>query len=227
MFKAKVIFVISFLAIAGIVLALLISSSSNGSKPVVQVTQAQKIVLYGYNDGENLAWRVRANKGTLRKEESHLLAVEVSFYTEEEEEFEVTAETLAFATTQMTLSGQVTASHRDGYNLQVQTLTWTEASNELAGNNIKLSSDKLTLSAIEFLYKLESRQAFLDGDIRVHLLSPLINKDDEGSSPSRQEGIELGTLEAKRALLTDAGMTAYENVRLTLYPCFFGASDGT
>jgi len=226
MFRAKVIFIIGLLAIAGGGLALLIRSSPSSSRSVLQATQAQKIVLYGYDDGENLAWRVRADKGTLRKEEGRLVDVEVSFYAEGEEEFEVTAETLVFETTEMTLSGRVTASHRDGYNLQAQTLTWTETSNELAGNDIEISSESFTMNAVDFRYELENRRAWLGGELHAHLLSSLSNEDQTSSSLT-QAGAALGTLTAKRALLTDEGMTAYENVRLALYPRFFGASDGT
>ena len=225
MLKAKVIFGIGFLVIAGGILALLIRSAPNRSTPVLQVAQAQEIVLYGYDDGENLTWCVRADKGTLREEEGRLADAEVSFYAEEEEEWNVTAELLRFEPTKMALSGSVTASHRDGYTLQAPTLLWTERANELAGNDIEVLAESVTIAAAEFRYELENRQAWLTGGMQALLLeSP--SEETQIHSPQDREREPLGTLTAERALLTEEGMTAYENVHLILHPDFFGVSDG-
>jgi hypothetical protein len=226
MFRAKrIILVIGLLIIAGVALSLFIRFSPN--KSTLKVTQVHNIILYGYDREASLSWRVRADKGELQEEEGDLFNVEVAFYSKEEEELEVSAETLAFETTKMTLSGQVVATHRNGYTLCAQTLTWTEPSDELVGNNINLSSDTLTLNAIEFLYELKNRQALLDGDIRAQLLSTSPNEDEEPSLFQDQDRIELGTLEAERALLTDQGITTYGNVRVALHPRFFGEQYGS
>ena len=224
MLRAKVIFGIGLLAIAGVILTLFFRSSASRSGATLQAAQAQKIVLYGY-DGENLAWCVRANKGTLREEEGRLVDAEVSFYAEQEEELNITAELLLFEPAEMTLSGRVTASHRDGYTLQAPTLTWTEASNELVGNDIQVIEESAAITAAEFRYELENRRAWLIGGMKASLFASPPNEDQATPSLNR-ERVPLGTLTATRALLTDEGMTAYENVHLILHPDFFGASDG-
>jgi LPS export ABC transporter protein LptC len=173
--------VLLLLLIVGAILALVLSVRQEPTSS--DLTVAEAIDLFGYDDEGALVWHVHAKSGELKEDRGHLSDVVVRFFAADEEPLEARSPTLIFRKGAATLEGGVEATRGEGYGLTTEQITWNEEERTLTAHHVEIATDGGTIEANEFRYDLAGERSVLSGgvDARIDRSTPITVSGDQAS----------------------------------------------
>ncbi len=202
MHRARIFLII--LLIGGALTAWILLSSHTQT-PSAATSQAQGVMLSGYDKDGKASWQVMAKTGKMEGNDGTLSGVSLTFFSNGKDSLVGTCDTLYFSGDKATLSGDVTIEEDDRVHLATTSATWSEATQDITAENVHITVQSASITAPGFRYALDSGEALLTGGVHVQLTAPSSLTVD-GETASESDGL-IAVTGNVRAKMNDGAFT--------------------